>query len=991
MIQNKLISFINNQQHYKAGEELDIARSNTLIFGTYNPPKDLGYINNYRFSINNNKKNNFLNFSKLLYEQTYNKLLNPESRTIPVGIELNGLHKIVIDIDTVTTDGVPKMFPIFLEVRDILSDYFKCNVKIYTREPTCCENTEAIQGEEKGNEDNKKKLHKYGCHIIIDKYIYQEDAKCVYLDIINIPRIKELIEQYGTNFIDPAVFQPHHIFWLFGSCKDGSKMYFELSDNGRLNNPFGNEYIQLNKSFNEFCKENKKFDFYIDTYTSSFICNLKKNEEKIVFEGIKDQTVKAVEGPSRNEVADDIYDIYTPFHTEEIKQQVDVNTNKSNYEGDKLDIKHLDSLLSLIDPKSTEDYQNVRLKIIAGVSREYNHSEEGWNVLVKYLKLWNEALNRPIDYHIETIKRSYFSGIPARDDGISLGSIRFLASQHNPEKYEEWKEEVYGIDFDSLYSEECEFIDEENSNSENTKEISKKSNTKNQSTVKRFNEKILSQIIKKHIKESYENEEEYINDREKVINLFIKYFKDRVFYLKYPANSVYIDGKIFKKSDVLSTYEGYGKLPGIKTFFDKSKLPYPSIDAFSFMNKCQYRTLCDKTDFIPINGIPSNNIIEKDGYKILNTFIGYNPKIYSTEQIPDLSKYETLINEFINYNINFESKEDKEYVFSHPVWFRLFALTMLNISGSIEYCEYLKKFIAQLIQEPNTLLPIGLLFHSRCRQGKGLLIKMISMIIGDDYVIECNTKEDLFGIHAVPFENRLLVNINEAKSTQFGQDIVDIMKSYIDGDKLRTANRKNIQQYEYTIKARIIATTNNLNGFSFDVENGNHRFNAFTSYNYMPDQEIVYNIISKTIDVFKKSGWFYRELYNYFNTIKFTHQEVLHIYNTPYMQSIIDASDSPVKTWLDQLINDDTMIKYYKTSRTFEEISIKDITADSIIPAKNLWIAYNKFCSDSYISSKMTSKSFYLELNKYPEIVKKHDVKIHNLVCYHLLHNKCEL
>ena len=52
---NNLIKFINNQSHYKAGDELDIARNNTLIFGTYNPPKDLGYINNYRFSINNNK------------------------------------------------------------------------------------------------------------------------------------------------------------------------------------------------------------------------------------------------------------------------------------------------------------------------------------------------------------------------------------------------------------------------------------------------------------------------------------------------------------------------------------------------------------------------------------------------------------------------------------------------------------------------------------------------------------------------------------------------------------------------------------------------------------------------------------------------------------------------------------------------------------------------------------------------------------------------
>ena len=67
---NKLISFINKQTHYRAGDELDIARNNTLIFGTYNPPKDLGYINNYRFSINNTK-NNFLIFSKLLYEQIY--------------------------------------------------------------------------------------------------------------------------------------------------------------------------------------------------------------------------------------------------------------------------------------------------------------------------------------------------------------------------------------------------------------------------------------------------------------------------------------------------------------------------------------------------------------------------------------------------------------------------------------------------------------------------------------------------------------------------------------------------------------------------------------------------------------------------------------------------------------------------------------------------------------------------------------------------------
>lgn len=983
---NNLISFINKQTHYKAGLDLDIARNNTIIFGTYNPPKDIGYINNYRFSINNNK-NNFLTFSKLLYEQTYNKLLNPAYRTIPVGIELNGLHKIVIDIDTETTDSIQTMFPIFLEVRDILKQYFKCNVKIFTREP------------------NKKEdgSYKYGCHIIIDKYIYQEDAKCTYIDIINIPRIKELIEKYDNNFIDPAVFQAHHIFWLFGSCKDGSKMYRELNDDCSLKNPFGIEYFQLQKSFEEFCQENKNFDFYIDTYTNNFICNLKKNQtflpkqEVNNAEGvnsINSATKGLFDIPPPSIIAVENYDIYTPFHKEEYSQEKAKN-NEQNEQHEQLDIKYLDSLLALIDPLSTEDYPNVRLKIIAGVSREFNQSEEAWEILLKYLQLWNEALDRDINYHIDPIRKSFFEGVPARDEGISLGTVRFLAQQHNPEKYEQWKEEVYGIDFDSLYSDECEFNDEESENTEKTEKTK---------TISRFNEKILSNIVKKHIKDSYEKEEDYIEDRQQVLNLFIKYFKDRVFYLKYPANSVYIDGKIFKKSDVLSTYEGYGKIPGIKTFFKNSKLPYPSVDAFSFMNKSQYRTLCDKSDFIPINGIPeiskkseqhtvANLIIEKDGYKILNTFSGYNPKIYSTEEIPDLSKYETMINEFINYHIGDKiSKENKDYVMSHPIWLQPYILAMLNITGGIEYCEYLKKFIAQIIQEPDNLLPVGLLFYSKCRQGKNLIIKMISMIVGDDYVVECNTKEDLFGTHAVPFENRLLVNINEASASEFGKNIVDLLKSFIDGNKLRTANRKNIQAYEYSTKARIIATTNNADGFAFDVKNGNARINAFKAYNYMPDQIKTLPFLEKTIDVWKKSSWFYRELYSYFNAIKYETVDILKIYETEYLQSIKEGDVDPIEEFFKNLSFNNTEV-YCVKGREKILVQLNQIDESYKVIASELFKAFVNYYKENNHGTSYSSRKFYTNLadtDTYGKYVTKSRYFGYNVYTIKIIDEICE-
>lgn len=974
MSENKLIQFINCQQHYKAGQDLDDARNNTIIFGTYNPPNDMGYINNYRFSINNNNKNNFLKFSKLLYEQVYNKILNPEYRTIPVGIELNGLHKIVIDIDLITNKGVQKMFPIFLEVRDILSNYFKCNVKIYSREP------------------NKTEYgYKYGCHIIIDKYIYQEDAKCVYLDIVNIPRIKELIDQYGTNFIDPAVFQPHHIFWLFGSCKDGSKMYFELEDNCNFKHPFGHNYTDDNVSFKDFCTVNKKFNFYIDTYTDSFICTLKKNTEKIIFEDIEDPSIKVVLDDLSNK-----YDIYEPYHTEEKVETISNNPKSS--ESNCLDIKYLDSLLSLIDPKSTEDYQNVRLKIIAGVSREYNQSNEAWDILVKYLKSWNLSLNREVNYHINELKRSYFSGIPAREEGISLGSVRFLASQHNPEKYEEWKQEVYGIDWESLYSEECEFDDEENSEtlaqSYNTKEISKKSDTKNQSTVKKFNEKILSQIVKKHIKEEYKILDDYINDRKKVLNLFIKYFNDRVFYLKYPANSVYIDGNIYKKSDAVSTFSGYGKIPGIKTFFPEIKQSYPTIDAITYMNNTQYRNLCDKADFIPINGIPKDRIIYQDGKKIVNTFLGYNPKIYSTEEVPDLSKYAEIIHYFIEMEIgNKISKENKEYIKSHPIWLQPYMIAMLNICGGIEYCEYFKKFIAQIIQEPNNLLPVGILFYSKCRQGKNLVIKMISMIVGEEYVVECNTKEDMFGTHSVPFENRLLVNINEASASEFGKNIVDLMKSYIDGNKSRTANRKNIQAYEYSTKARVIATTNNADGFSFDIKNGNARINAFKAYNYMPEQIKTLPFLEKTIDIWKKSSWFYRELYNYFNTIKYETTDILKIYETEYMQNIKDADIDVIEEFLKDLHYNTSQV-YCLNGRNKISVPLNKIDENHKIIISELFRVFIEYCKYNNYSDKYSSRKFYTNIadtEKYGKYISKSRYYGFNVYTIKDLDNICEL
>lgn len=99
----------------------------------------------------------------------------------------------------------------------------------------------------------------------------------------------------------------------------------------------------------------------------------------------------------------------------------------------------------------------------------------------------------------------------------------------------------------------------------------------------------------------------------------------------------------------------------------------------------------------------------------------------------------------------------------------------------------------------------------------------------------------------------------------------------------------------------------------------------------MPDQSITQPFFAKTIDVWKKQGWFIRELYNYFNNIKYTNEEILHIYKTEYMMNIMDASIDPVEEWLQQLSEDDTQIAVYETARRKEFKNVKFVTTETSI------------------------------------------------------------
>ena len=59
------------------------------------------------------------------------------------------------------------------------------------------------------------------------------------------------------------------------------------------------------------------------------------------------------------------------------------------------------------------------------------------------------------------------------------------------------------------------------------------------------------------------------------------------------------------------------------------------------------------------------------------------------------------------------------------------------------------------------------------------------------------------------------------------------------------------------------------------VDNTSPKIIVFNALNFMPEQEVARPFLAKTIDVWKKQPWFARELYNYFNSIKYTDEEIM--------------------------------------------------------------------------------------------------------------------
>lgn len=175
--------------------------------------------------------------------------------------------------------------------------------------------------------------------------------------------------------------------------------------------------------------------------------------------------------------------------------------------------------------------------------------------------------------------------------------------------------------------------------------------------------------------------------------------------------------------------------------------------------------------------------------------IGFDPSDQPKKDIFNLWK---------GYNISQELAENYKVEDAQPI---LDIVKDIWCNGNEDSYEYVLNYFAHILQKPH--IKMGVLLALKSKQGgcKGIVLKKLEEIIGDDHYCQNSNADHLFGNFNGQLEGKVLVNLDEAF---WGGDkkLEGVMKNKITEQK-QTINKKNKENYIIDCYANYIITTNN--------------------------------------------------------------------------------------------------------------------------------------------------------------------------------------
>ena len=239
-------------------------------------------------------------------------------------------------------------------------------------------------------------------------------------------------------------------------------------------------------------------------------------------------------------------------------------------------------------------------------------------------------------------------------------------------------------------------------------------------------------------------------------------------------------------------------------------------------------------------------------------------------------------------------------------------------------------YIADIIQNPNKLPGVAVMFKSKQGYGKDFFLDIISRLIGNNYLFRTAEPEQIFGNFNSTIKDKIIIQLNELEGKD-GFSNKEKLKNLIT-EEYTNINEKGIKQYKQNNFSRIFIMSNNLK--PLDIPFDDRRFVIFKAHNKKPNKEYFTNL-SKVIE----NDMNVKILYEYFKNFKIT----LDLRNNrPITQAYNEMKDScvnPIYSFINELFGLNRIEEYFDN----EDFIIHKKTQNTLIKSNTFYQAFKNY------------------------------------------------
>ncbi len=271
-----------------------------------------------------------------------------------------------------------------------------------------------------------------------------------------------------------------------------------------------------------------------------------------------------------------------------------------------------------------------------------------------------------------------------------------------------------------------------------------------------------------------------------------------------------------------------------------------------------------------------------------------------------------------------------------------------------EATNYLLDYIADMIQNPQKLPEVALIFKSKQGLGKDLMIHYIEKMLGEEYIFRTSDiTRDIFGQFNPAVRGKTLVQFNELQGRE-GFAHKERFKDFITAQKLNI-NEKNIKQFTIKNSIRPIVFSNNLN--PIEIPPDDRRFVCFKGGDLLPPEKRndYYNPLFDNL----KNPVYIDYLYSYFMERDISQLDLKR--QRPITQAYKNMKDSntpPLTKYLFELLTQEEPVIPMKPSKKDKDRFVVPVQA--LMSNYQLW--YAKFYKEERFSKK-TTNDMLLDMN----------------------------